>query len=94
MSGSIQRINTCANCVYAHITGPEQILCRRNPPAAHAVVDVPRDEKGRPVAMVVVGSVAVWPQVQPNEWCGHHSRQLIEQVRDVPKRLQTFGGMG
>jgi hypothetical protein len=96
MSGSIRRINTCENCAYMEVAQdpgePPKMLCRRNPPVAHPLVAFVADKEGAPSPRLL-GTIAVWPEVRPEQWCGHHSTNRIEHAREIPKQMQTFGGV-
>lgn len=102
MSASIERINNCGNCAYMDLmVGPQQqkqMVCRYQPPVGHPVVAivpgaVPPGASEPLLEPRFLGTITVWPEVAPNLWCGRHSISRIEQVRDIPKQMQTFGGM-
>lgn len=97
MSGSIQRPNTCSNCAYMEAqVGPQgrrQLICRYEPPVGHPVVTIMPSEDGKSVTPQLLGTITVWPEVEVQTWCGRHSINRIEQVREVPKQMQTFGGL-
>lgn len=94
MSGQIQRINTCGNCAFVHSEGLD-LFCRFAPPSGHPIAVVKQNEAGEVVGANVVTCVSVWPTVKPDQWCGHHKKQLIEHAHDLPARgpqMQIFGG--
>jgi hypothetical protein len=92
MSGQIQRPNTCGNCVYVHEESNE-LFCRFNPPETHPLIVATTGDDGKITGAQVPLRLSVWPNVQAGQWCGQHKKQLIQHAREVPKQLQTFGGL-
>lgn len=99
MSGSIKRINTCQNCVYMDsVVDPRAIpgakrklVCRNSPPIGHPVVTVIPSEDGKSLEPRFLGTIAVWPEVELDTWCGRHTSNAIERATDIPKQMQVFG---
>ena len=67
MKGLI-REQECRNCKFAY-SEPGQLFCRRMPPSATPILAAGPD--GRPI---VLGAVANFPPMQPNQWCGEWVR--------------------
>jgi hypothetical protein len=104
MSASIRRINTCENCVYSepirmpdgrlalNDDGTPKLNCRYEPPIGHPIVAFVPDENGGP-APRILGTIAVWPEVRVEQWCGRHASNKIEKATVLPEQMQTFGGL-
>lgn len=91
MSGQIERINTCGNCIFSHREqqqGP-MLECRESPPAPHPVVHVVAED-GKAVGLQILDVVSAWPRVAPTQFCGKHKTNAIVRARHDP----LLGGIG
>jgi len=72
---SESNLPTCSTCVYKFVGKDGEAICRRFPPAGHPIV-IPG---GRVAGMNVeptFGSVAVYPPVKDDYFCGEHKAKL------------------
>lgn len=76
MNSHVLKPNTCSTCPFKVRQG-DFLFCHASPPAAHPIMAL------GPQGPQMIGLNSVWPQVQPEDWCGKHPAFIGGLVKAV-----------
>ena len=74
MSATIITDDTCQTCQFKVRNAAGKLECHGAPPQSHPIV-VTDAEQAR-----VVGVIAIWPEVQPHDFCGMHPKRRLRSL--------------